>query len=752
MDKNDKNNIKSSKKAELAALFNDLQDTLNASVISDKADPELKDTRKAAVGVSVKEREETEPANTETGDFSAVFDDIKKDGAAPARNVKKRKDEPKKEELKQQEKQEEADIGYQLLNTLDGVGITPEEPEKREPDAPIRAKKPLNLKSAREKPLKFDGLFRASAKEYASREQNDGIVEAYQSMYIWELSKLVVSALLFLALAYIELAPFLNLGLPEILVHYNTVYILVSTQFFLWAAFAAQKSLIFGFKSILKSEINLYAAVSVFFVFAFVHTAAAYILVGPGTHFVFAHTVADPDAQTQIMLFNSVAALAMLGVSVYNILDIRFEASGFRAAMSKKIKYAFRLDNNAPEERELFRNIIPQDTPVGQIFKTTFVSNFFSRTGSYKNHGESVRFYIYISFAAAIAIALACSIIMNRDIYRSLSAAVFMFLGSVPLCSLVSKAYPIFRAQKKAQAHGAAFVGVDSAEEYSDIAILSLSDKDIFPPSTVRLAPGVKVFRNNRLDTVLYYLCSLFSALNLPASEEFKEIVEWDANKAAEAGIKIIDIQDNGISYETHGVRLFAGKSEYIENLGLRAPVDPDFDDQFLRSSGVIMLLASENEVIAKIYLKYELTANFHDILKNIRRMNSCVCIKTFDPNIDEALLHRLVGTSRNRRGPIKVLKLTEPHGIYRVEEKAETGIISKDSLKSIVSTLVIANRAKTAIKTNAFIRTVAFCLSLIVTALIVLIGPADINHAGILLLIQLFWTGTLILLSALSS
>ena len=816
----DKNN----KKSELAALFDDLQDTLANSIVRDgKADKIEKavndddadaayEDKKRSTAVALKEREEFEDnAEQESGqsedteeavyeeyaaakeelaendeteefadhvsgdDYAAIFDEIKNSIGSkkkakkplspyepPERLSEAGSDEAEEEGIKAEEvysdsddleeledidsdiddrsmRSEQDDMDYQLLQTLSGnkleIGYFGE-------DDVEETKKPVKIRTSKSPERRFGGLFKASAKEYTSYEQTNKIFHAYQRMFGLELIKLIVCASLFLLLIYIEIAPFLGfLRLPEILAFYNAVYILINLQILLIIAYVTHKSLVFGLKSILRSgEINLYTTASILFIVAFIHTIIAYVTSTPGM---------------QITLFNSISALAMICVIIYNMFDLKFEIDGLKAVSSKRIKYAFSLDNNAPPEREIFRDSIPHDTAVGKIFKTEFVSNFFSRTNRYKNHsGATMRFYVYISIIAMVAVAVAHAI-MYRDLemYHTFTAAAFLFLGSVPLCSFIIRTYPIYRAQRKAQALGAAFVGSDSIEECAETAIISLSDCDVFPSSNAKLAPaGVRVYgRKNRIDTILHYMCALFATLKLPPAETFKETVGWDDTKSAAAGIIIKDIGDSGIYYETHGVSLFAGKREYIENLGLQIPMDtdPKFDEQFLRGAGSIMFLASETEVIAKIYLKYELTSNFHDIVKSVRKMGSCLCIKTFDPNIDETLLRKL---AHMKKFPIRVMKLKEPSETSQTVPKAETGIAARDSLKSIISTILIANRTKTLIKSNALIQVVAFSISLIVTAGIALFGSAGLSNAGILLLLQLFWVIPMIFLSAMSS
>ncbi|MCL2099964.1 MAG: hypothetical protein FWH24_05975, partial [Oscillospiraceae bacterium] len=253
MDKNEKNN--NNVKSELSALFEDVQDMLNNSILQEKE--------------KTPEKQKPVVKNAGSNEFKAIFDDIKKDVKKTSDAPKQREKQAKQKEQKEREEQEEQEerekqyereereempiqeenkeennIDYQLLEALGGDLKGGYEPE-------ISKKTPQSKPAAQSVPLKkFNVLFRASAKEFVSREQNEGIFREYQKLYIGELTRLAVCGLLFFILIYLDLAPVLNLALPEILM-YPSVYNLISLQIFLFAAFTAKRSLIFGFKSVL---------------------------------------------------------------------------------------------------------------------------------------------------------------------------------------------------------------------------------------------------------------------------------------------------------------------------------------------------------------------------------------------------------------------------------------------------------------------------------------------------------------------
>ena len=585
-------------------------------------------------------------------------------------------------------------------------------------------------KYADAKPKKISNAFvKVSSREYTSYDQKDGILAGYQKIYSSEFAKLIAGIILFFILLYMETAPYIKLPLPNYLNinFYTAVYVLIDLQILLIMGYINGKSLIFGVKSILTTELNIYSVSVVFFVLSFIHTIFTYFL---------------RYNNSDLFLYNSITAYSMLLMSLYNILDINFERNGFKAVAYKRPKYALCLNDSAPMESEMFRDIIPHDTTVGSVSKTMAVSNFFSRTYKYKNYGGTVKYFIYIALGISILLFV-LFMGLKRELYHALSSAMILALGSVPLCSFFVSAYPSYKAQRKSHSGGASFIGVKSIEECSDIPIISLYDRDIFPPEMIKIS-GFKVYGNNSLESVLQYLSAVFGTLNMPPAETFRASVNFDPDFGSD--VKFVSIDDNGICYISNGRKLFVGNPDYISNMGLTIQYDPNLDDAYLKSLGSIMLLASETEILAKIYIKYELTADFHDIIKNVRKMNACLCIRTFDPNIDNNLLSKLGNT---KKIPVRILKLKNYTDIYKVSETIDSGLASKDSLKSFINALLIAGKTKTAIKSNVLIQIVAFVISMVLTILATVFGQGI--NAGQLFLLQTFWMLPIIFLSGLA-
>jgi len=751
--------------SKLTDLLDDLQETLDNSILSENN--QNKQTEEPEIVKRVRDNKTVDDL------FDTLFDDLEKpepQNDKPAVKEKKEKEKKVKKEVKKpvpdiedttdiEEKEEDGEYteeetdnpetadmdlellkaigigkasGYYPVSEVEGAGKKKEQGKKSiKEQHPAKEKKVPKKHPAR-------SLYKISNKEYTNREQIAEIFASYRKIYKSEYIKFGIGIFLFLLLFYMELAPFLNWKLPNELniKFYNLPYIYINMQILLIVAALNLKSLIYGLKSMIRSNINAYSISFIFFSVGFIQTLLTLYM-----------RYNNPD----IVLYNSIAVYGMLLTGIYNILDLKSEIASFKTISSKNFKYALsasgpvKTSAAAPQsecpyssleyEPELFKDIVHYNASAAGILKTPFVSNFFSRTNKEKDHGGNIKYFVYIAlFASLMLLAFYTLSAKEKDWYTFISSVAALILGSVPLCSLIIYIYPVFKAQNKARAAGAAFIGGRSLEESADNTIISIYDRDIFPADKVKLS-SIKVFGSNRLDEVVQNLCVIFDKLNMPPADTFKSTTNF--NSAFNKNIDIAGIDDEGICYVSNGRKLFLGTIEYISNIGLIPPYDSNTDDPFVNSSGSIMILATESEIIAKIFIKYEISADFYDIIKNIKKINACLSIRTFDPNIDETLLNRL---GNIKKFPIRVLKLKDPEDKQSPPERMDSPVISKDSVKSLINAVLIAVRTKRVMKSNVMLQAVAFGASILTAVILGFTGHLWGINAGHLFLLQTFW------------
>ncbi|MCL2814656.1 MAG: hypothetical protein FWD23_08655 [Oscillospiraceae bacterium] len=734
--------------SKLSDLFDDLQDTLENSVYNtDKTDtketakkpeadisemPEISEISEKPKAPPVKtyaEKNANQDGLAAKGPENIPWEVQKDDDGSPS---------------------EQSDIDLELLKAI-GIGRNENSESKKrktedsptsktgEADKPAPAERADRSASKKPPPKTF---YKATDKEFANREQINDIFESYRNEYIAAFIRLAAGTVLFLALLYMETAPYLKWKMPGIfnIYHYNLPYIWIDMQILVLAAAINYKSLIYGVRSMFASNINVYSVAVFFLAVSFIQTILT---------LNFRHN------NSAMALYNSAAVYSMVMISLYNLLDISAEIDSFKTVSSNKQKYALCLTDpsktqksprpyaSVKQETELFREAAAFAPYVGGVVSAPFVANFFTRTYKDKHSGKITKYFIYISVFAALAMFIVTmGISAEKDWYNSLSAAAALMLGSIPLCSFISVSYPVFKAQKKARQIGAAFIGQKSMEESCGTPIISVYDKDIFPAGQIRIS-AIKVCNvtQSTIESVMQNLCVIFDKLNMPPAEKFKASANYEPN--AGQNVKVIGIDEDGVCFSIDKKKMFMGKGVYISNLGLK-PFDSDVDEAFVKSLGRIIFLASESEVMAKIYIAYEISPDFYDILKNIRKLNACLCIRTFDPSIDDELIAALGNT---KKYSVKVLKLKNIADIYETPECVDAPLVSKESLKSLIGAVVIADKIKTLMKTNVFLQIFAFAAGLVLALILGFAGQLWGINAGHLFLFQSFWMLPMIVL-----
>ncbi|GHU34103.1 hypothetical protein FACS1894105_00300 [Clostridia bacterium] len=571
-----------------------------------------------------------------------------------------------------------------------------------------------------------------SSKEFTEFEQADPIFKNYQLLYVGSLLRLIGSIALFIFMIYLETAPYLKFPLPYILDinFYNLVYIWVDLQALFLIAALNLKPLTRGFTSIPEGGATLDTLGAFFFAAGVIHTCATLLL-----------RQNSPD----IMMFNSIAGLALVLASLRTFLSLNAEVNAFKVASSKKMKFAISTVTQKDKstatlpELAMFGDIYKDSQSVGRIVKTNFFSKFFEITEKHRDAGSFTGLIIYGALLLALVV-FGVLLFLKYEIYDAGTIAIMVFFGTAPVSTYIVRALPVYHAQNKIHASGSAYIGETNIENDDEPAILSLFDRDIFPPQLVKVA-GVRVYGKSRIDAVYRHLYVLANKLALPSAEVLWHTVKPDKLLHTD-DINILSLDDNGILFMTEGKKLYYGTAEYIANIGLTVPFDENTDPHFLKTFGRIVYLSTETEVVAKILFRYDLRSDFYDIIKNIASLHLCLAVRTFDPSVTTELIH---GTGNAKDYPVRVQKPKNSNDVYATLDDTSAcerveAVVSKGTLKSFVSALSLMHITKGKIKGNIAMSIAELALGAAGAVSMVFVFPEFQIHAGILAVLHLIW------------
>lgn len=557
-------------------------------------------------------------------------------------------------------------------------------------------------------------------REFITPVEAKGIFENYKTAFGKNALSLFAMAAVVIVLFFYENIITLGGHLPDALnpVYYPVVNVMVGLQFLFIGAGIAYRSLIKGIRGLIdrkpvpESFIPLILLVSV----------------------IFAVCVCFFSPDVTPVTFNFPASLCLLFAVLNERMDLRREIMSFNIISSKRTKFALeKLElGDAELETKAFDKFLPKQPAVFKINKTGFIDGYFRRTKAYPSTKLVLKAFIPASAAIAAA-SFVMGAILLRDWQSAVMLAYTAFFFSLPATVFIAFGLPAFRASRLAFAENSAFVGESALDEYTTAGSISFDDREVFPTAGVKLR-SVKVFGSGRIDTVIYNVASIYSVLGGPLSDVLN-VATADLGRSEDT--EILSVDNEGVEALVDGKHLYAGKADYLRKNGYVPVSDPD-DEEIVSGGEIsIMYLVCDDEVIAKLYIRYRIDPGFEVTVKRLYKSGICVGIKTVDPNINDEMLSTKIKLAKY---PVRVLKYSDISGSRRGSDRTDSGIVSKKSAKALLSVFTLCDRIKHVTKTNIAVDIITMITGLAVCIATAVIGSVVSVPSLYVALFQLFW------------
>ena len=157
-------------------------------------------------------------------------------------------------------------------------------------------------------------------------------------------------------------------------------------------------------------------------------------------------------------------------------------------------------------------------------------------------------------------------------------------------------------------------------------------------------------------------------------------------------------------------------------------------EDSYIEGDLSIMYMLREGDLIAKMFIKYVMDADFEFILRQFAQNGSCVCIKTYDPNIDEAMILKKI---HGKKYPMKVIKNYEA---TEGTERMDSGIVTRGTTKSLLQVVSFCDMVLSVKRTNMVISVASALVTLIILFIVSLSDNLGAIGSWLIVLNQLFW------------
>ena len=562
--------------------------------------------------------------------------------------------------------------------------------------------------------------------EYSDPSENVEIAEAYKKRNKFAIIRLICTAVLAIALLIIENLPVLGYQLSGALdpAVYPVVYIMIDLQIALLGAAMVWKNVKNGLSGLLKFKVT-------------VDTIPALITVASIVAAVVSASTTVPGVEPPV--FNFPAALCYLLTAVNEYLTVRREIFSFNIISSKKRKFVMRnlstrdavLESEAVADLEL-DSAVADEGDIIKIQETDFVDGYFWRTKNRSTANDS-----YVGLAVIISLALAVIVAIYAGISKqtqAVSAGYATFVAALPLSMLLIGAYPFFIANRNAYEHDSTIIGEGSVEEYSGVGVLSFDDVNVFRSQNVKVQ-NVRLFNNSRIDKVLYYAASVFSATGGPLADVFcgatMEIGHSNNVQVLETGTGYIEATVNGKS-------IMFGRAAALAKQGIIIPDNVISDTTDIPADCSVMYMIYQGKLVSKMVVNYVIEPDFEYVLKELTGSGMCVCVKTFDPNIDEEMIYRQLTSSAQYS--MRVIKYKSTDEISKYARRAEGGIVSRGNTKALLHTVSSCDKILSAQKTGYIIGVLSAIFGAAVVGVMLISGSFSSLYSLYIVLCQLLW------------
>ena len=500
---------------------------------------------------------------------------------------------------------------------------------------------------------------------------------------------------------------------------YPVVYIMISLQLMLLACFCAYGEILNGIRSIFKGAPRPESMTALLVLSGIIYSA------------VLSHVIKVPS---EPVMFNFIVALSAFLTLVAEICNNRRESMNFRIIANKRPKHIVRRlpDEESECESKAFADA-DDVCDVMKIEKTDFVDGFFARLRTPES-GSGIFMTFIMSVCAALAVLFGIFVnLRGGDASTVVRVAYTAMLTVIPLSVYVTFSYPLYRANIAAKEYDSAIIGDSSLEEYSNASIISFDDKNVFPSYSVKVQ-NMRIYNNARIDRVLYYAASVFAYAGGPLQDVF-EVATRDMG--CSENVDIFDTESGFLAAQVDGVNIIFGSYDALCSRGLEITDEQSFDDVDFEGEHEIMYMFRENKLVAKMYIQYVMDADIDLILKQFSGSGLYVCVRTFDPNIDERMIARKLNV---KRMPLKIVRYRSMDEVSAYTEKADSGLVTCGTPKSLLQVISYCGKVLHTKKTNIALSVLSVMIGVAILLLLVLAGYADKVNSLFIAVYQLLW------------
>ena len=345
-----------------------------------------------------------------------------------------------------------------------------------------------------------------------------------------------------------------------------------------------------------------------------------------------------------------------------------------------------RLTRKLPRENMALDGVIDEyNSKTARMFKSAFVTNFFSRSARVVEDTRKNLLVIGCSLGTALVTGVICYFLKNFSVLVGFEAFMLVYLLAFPSFAILTHKLSYHHSLTEAALEDSTFVGESSIYECSDVDVIAFDDTEIFGIEDVSIKKIHLYGKAYNTPKALAQMYSLFSVVGGPLDHVFTSSLD---KKCAQATNVVIS--EDGISGEFDGHKICAGTEEYMQRNGVVIPSDDYRTKTNVTDSTKTMYGAEDGEVYVKFFIRYSFSEEFTMLRPLLKERKIIPLIYTRDPNISGELIKVLTPGEDSVRVMKKNIPISKEQRVYR---RASAGVVTLGDKSNAINMVLLAKR-----------------------------------------------------------
>lgn len=556
-----------------------------------------------------------------------------------------------------------------------------------------------------------------SFSEFTCAEQRKPFLKEYRRIFRAARLRRNFSVIFFVLLAVYEALPVFGVSYPYFCNPRTNpgVFVLIGLQLFVLCAAFAYEELLKGLKKLFSGGCPESLTLLVTILTLFYGFSCAFAGISGNA------------------LFMTPAAFMLVCTLFGKTRSIKREVLSFRVVSSVKPKYVMETYRSKPEDAEEkeFYDYLPEDPIMLRVCRASFVDGFAEANSRPSVSKTTVGILLPLIFLASVGMFVAG--LLTGGFSLGAEYGYITALCCAPSAIFLASTLPAYICANKAYDIDSAVVSEKAVRDYVDASVLSFSDEDVYPASNIKMQK-IKLYGDVRVDHVLFVISSLLSKTGGSLAKVFiAASVEF--GKTDDVVVKAV--HNDGIEALVNSEYILIGSAEFMEKENY-IPLHTRQDDISVSNNETrIMYFAAGGEICAKFYFTYVMDEDFISLIKQLTAADRCLAIKTFDPNIDTALLSSDIDVTKY---PVRILKCGAAEKPDAIKPSSRGAIVTKNSPKALLKTLTLCDRMYNGIKMNLLICWLCTVIGILLSLFVIFTNMFPLVNCLYILIYQLLF------------